>query len=375
MQRRMIHGMVGSLSILAMTAVPARAEPVIGVAVDLTGGDSFQGDQILLGAELAVDTINSQGGILDQEVGIISVDDGCDPEQAVAAATYLVQQRVQLVVGHLCSGASIAAAPIYERAEIVMISPASTNPRLTDEGRANVFRVIGRDDQQGTVAAGFLAADFAQSKIAIVHDGTAYGQGLAEQTKQALNRLGVREAMFGAFDPNAADQTPLTEQLVANGVEVVYVGGDAPEAGLILRQAKDAGLDIQLVSGDAMAAEEFWLVSGDVGEGTRFTFAPDPRANPEASEVVERFRDEGVEPLGYTLHSFAAVQAWAQAARAAGSLETEAVIGALKSGRFDTVLGEIGFDDQGDVEGTETFVWYEWRNGEYVQTDLGGPVN
>ncbi|MEM7024460.1 MAG: branched-chain amino acid ABC transporter substrate-binding protein [Pseudomonadota bacterium] len=364
--KRLIICAAGVLPFLSMTDV-ATGEPTIGVAVDLSGPDSFQGDQILLGAELAVEVVNGGGGVLDQPLAIISVDDGCDPEQAVAAAAYMVDERVDVVIGHLCSGASIAAAPIYEEAGIVMISPSSTNPRLTDDGRANVFRVIGRDDHQGEIGARYLLAEHGRSRIAILHDGTAYGQGLAVETKEELNRLGVEEILFGEYDPTSTDYESLTEQLAADAIEVLYVGGDAPEAALILRQAKEAGIDLQLISGDALATEEFWLVSGEVGEGTRFTFAPDPRGNPSAKEIVERFREEGMEPLGYTLHSFAAVQAWAQAAEAAGSAEVDDVTAALKQGTFDTVLGAIGFDDRGDVEGTESFVWYEWRDGEYVQ--------
>ena len=133
----------------------------------------------------------------------------------------------------------------------------------------------------------------------------------------------------------------------------------------MLRQARLRGYEVQLVSGDALATDEFWMITGPAGEGARMTFFPDPRNNPEAAAVVARFRTQNFDPVGYTLYAYGAVQAWALAVEQAGTLELNAVIAALQSGRFPTVLGEIGFDEKGDVT-TSGFVWYVWKNGEYV---------
>ena len=147
---------------------------------------------------------------------------------------------------------------------------------------------------------------------------------------------------------------------------VLDYGGYAPEAGLIIRQARKAGADLQLVVGDGVASGDFWLVAGAAGEGTLLTAGPDPRNDSAATTIVRRFRDEGYEPEGFTLYAYAAVQAWAQAVEEAGTLDTQAVIEALHADEFDTVLGHIGFDDKGDVRGFEPFVWYVWRAGDYV---------
>ena len=174
--------------------------------------------------------------------------------------------------------------------------------------------------------------------------------------------------MFTAYAPGESDYSGLVEALRNAAAEVLYVGGYPAEAGLILREAAYQGLDLQLVGGDSLTTEEFWLVAGPAGEGAMVTFGPDPRLNPEAGDVVRRFRVQGFEPAGYTLHTYAAVQAWAQAAEAAGTLELSAVIAALRAGRFETVLGSLSFDEKGDVR-APGFVWYVWRGGDYVRVD------
>ena len=343
----------------------ARADLLIGAAGPLTGSNAYVGEQMQQGVEAAVADINAAGGVLGEQLKLLVVDDACDGGQAVAVAGQLAASGVAFVSGHLCSGTSISASEVYEKAGIVQISPASTNPKLTELGRANVFRVCGRDDQQGVVAGAYLAEQWRDEKIAILHDGSVYGQGLAEETRKELNRLGVTEAIFAAYTPGQSEYSGLVAKLRDAGIQVVYVGGYYQEAALIIREARDNGYDLQLVSGDATATDSFWQIAGRAGEGTLFTFFPDARRNPAARDVVERFRELGTEPEGYTLFSYAAVQVWAEAAAKAGSAKLEPVIAALRSQEFDTVLGPISFDAKGDPTKLG-FVWYVWRNGAFV---------
>jgi branched-chain amino acid transport system substrate-binding protein len=344
---------------------PARAEILIGAAGPMTGKLTWIGEQMQRGAEMAVADINAAGGILGQQVRLITADDFCDPEQAVAAAQKLVGDGVVLVVGHYCSGASIPASAVYEAAGILQISPASTNPVLTEQGRANVFRVIGRDDVQGIVAGNYLADHWGDKKIAILHDDTTYGRGLADETKKQLNKRGVTEAIYEAYIPGKNDYSAEITALRAANIAVAYVGGYHAEVALMVRTARDRGYSVQLISGDAMATEEFALIAGPAAEGTLFTFSADPRRNPEAASVVERFRAEGFEPAGYTLLSYGAVQAWAQAVEKVGSVELQKVTALLRDHQFDTVLGRIDFDDKGDLT-DQSWIWYVFRGGEYV---------
>lgn len=346
-------------------AVQAGAEITIGSAGPLSGQERGGGEQLRRGAEMAVADLNARGGVLGQRIRLTVVDDACDPDQAVAVANQLVSERVAMVSGHLCSGSSIPASKVYTKAGIVMISGASTNPKLTDEGGPNVFRVIGRDDQQGVVAGNYLADRWGTKKIAILHDGQIYGKGLADETRRRLSRRGVQAAMYEEYKPGAKDYSALVSKLKEGGIAVAYVGGYATEAALILRQARDQGHDLELVSGDAISNDEFWLITGPAGEGTTFTFGPDPRRNAQAAPVVARFRAAKYEPEGYTLFAYGAIQAWAQAVARAGSLESSKVIAALRSHQFDTVLGKIGFDKKGDVTAT-SWVWYVWTQGKYA---------
>jgi branched-chain amino acid transport system substrate-binding protein len=269
------------------------------------------------------------------------------------------------VVGHYGSGASIPASKVYEAAGVLQISPGSTNPLLTEQGRANVFRVIGRDDAQGVVAGNYLADHWGNKKIAILHDGTTYGRGLADETKKQLNKRGVTDTIYEAYSPAKNDYSVEIAALKDAKVAVVYVGGYHAEVALMVRASHDQGYAVQFISGDALATEEFALIAGPAAEGTLFTFSADARRTPEAAPVVERFRAENFEPAGYTLLSYGAVQAWAQALKEAGSLEVREVIASLRGHSFDTVLGRIDFDDKGDLT-VQSWVWYIWKGGEYV---------
>ena len=356
---------IAAIGMAAASVTCAQAEILIATAGPMTGQYAWFGEQYARGAEMAVDDINAAGGVLGETVRIIIGDDACDPEQAVAVADSLANDGVVFVAGHYCSHSSIPASKVYEQAGILMISPSSTNPKLTDEGGPNVFRVCGRDDLQGTVAGDYLTDHWGDKKIAILHDQTTYGLGLAEETRKRLNERGVAEAMFEAYEPGQRDYSALISKMQSAGIDVFYVGGYSTEAALILRQARLGGYDAQLISGDALATDEFWMITGPAGEGARMTFFPDPRSNPGAAEVVERFRASYFEPVGYTLFAYGAVQVWAQAIEKAGTLELDAVIEALQSHQFDTVLGQISFDEKGDIT-TPGFVWYVWKNGAYV---------
>jgi branched-chain amino acid transport system substrate-binding protein len=354
-----------SIALASFYLVSAQAEILIATAGPFTGTNIFRGEQIQQGAEMAVADINARGGVLGEQVGLLIADDACDPEQAVAVANKLVNDGVVFVAGHVCSHSSIPASRVYQDAGVLMISPASTNPRLTDEGGDNIFRVCGRDDHQGVVAGNYLSDVWGDKNIAIIHDGSTYGKGLTNETLKQLDKRGVKVALQAIYIPGERDYSQLVEKMHAASIDVIYVGGYTAETGLMVLQARDRDYAAQFVSGDALTNEEFWLITGQAGEGTLGTFGPDPRGYQAAASVVARFRDKGFEPSGYTLHTYAAVQAWAQATQKAGSLEVGKVIESLRDEQFDTVLGEISFDDKGDIS-APGYIWYMWKSGKYI---------
>jgi len=354
-----------ALSLVMSTS--AWAEIIIATAGPMTGQYASFGEQMKTGAEQAVADINAAGGVNGEMLKLEVGDDACDPKQAVAVANQFAGEGVVFVAGHFCSGSSIPASSVYADEGIVQISPASTNPKFTDERAGpGIYRVCGRDDQQGEVAGQYLQTNFADAKIAFVHDKTAYGKGLADATMAAYEAAGGKPALYEAYTAGEKDYSALVSKLKQEGVSVLYVGGYHTEAGLMARQAKEQGMELQIVSGDALVTDEYWAITGDAGAGTLMTFSPDPRGYETAAKVVEKLEADGKTTEGYVLYTYAAIQAWADAVKAAGSTDFDAVTKALNDGDFSTVLGDLAFDDKGDVS-LPGYVFYEWKDGKYAQ--------
>ena len=277
---------------------------------------------------------------------------------------------MRVVVGHFCSHSSLLAAGVYEAADVLMITPSSTHPRLTEEGRRNVFRLIGRDDRQGQLAGDFLAEHWADRRIAILHDGSTYGAGLAAETRKRLRQRGVTEALYDTYTPGARDYTALVMRLQRADIDALYIGGYGPDAGRILRTARERGGDLQLIGGDGLGMDEFWLSAGAAGAGTIFTARPDVRELPEAAAVLAEFRARGLGRRPGGIGAYAAVEVWAQAVKRAGALEPAAVAGVLRRGWFATALGPVAFDGKGDLEGAD-WQWQVWASGDYRPLNRG----
>jgi branched-chain amino acid transport system substrate-binding protein len=354
---------------LALAAIApghaAIAEVKIGFANPLSGPFSETGERNRIAVEMAVEDLNAHGGVLGQQVKLVTADDACGTQQAIDAARALVKAGVRFVVGHMCSHSSLLAAGIYETADVLMMTPSSTHPRLTEEGRENVFRLIGRDDDQGRFAGNFLADRFAGKRIAVLHDGSTYGEGLAQEARKQLHERGEKEVIYGYYPPSARDYSEVLEQLRQARVDVLYIGGYGPDAGLILRTAREHSYDLQLVGGDGLDMDGFWSVAGQLGERTIFSDRPDVRDRPDAAALLERFQSRGLGTRTAGLGAYAAVQLWGQVAERAGTFEPDSVARLLRRGRFDTVLGRVAFDRNGDLEGA-AWQWKVWTDGTYV---------
>ena len=368
-----------SLSVLAAVTTaafaftgPAGAQDTLTVATagPMTGQYASFGEQMKRGAEQAVADINAAGGVLGKQLVLEIGDDACDPKQAVAVANDFVSKGVAVVAGHFCSGSSIPASSVYAEEDILQITPASTNPALTEDAQGkgwyNIFRTCGRDDAQGIVAGRFLAEKFKGKNVAILHDKTAYGKGIADETKKNMNASGLKEVMYEAYSAGEKDYSALVSKMKQANIDAFYLGGYHTEGGLIIRQAREQGLQAQMVSEDALVTAEFWSIAGPAGEGTLMTFQPDPRKLDSAKGVVEKFKAAGYDPEGYTLYTYAALQVWKAAAEAAGSTDTKAVADAIRGKTFSTVIGDLTYDDKGDVKDPE-YVWYIWTDGSYKE--------
>jgi branched-chain amino acid transport system substrate-binding protein len=351
----------------ALGATASLADVLIATAGPITGQLAAMGEQYRQGATKAVADINAAGGVMGEKLVLEIGDDACDPKQAVNVANQLASKGVKFVAGHLCSGSSIPASKVYEEEGILQITPASTNPKFTDEGGWNVARVCGRDDAQGAFAGAHLAKAYAGKNVAIVDDKSAYGKGLADETRKAMNAAGLKEVLNESINAGEKDYSALVSKLKDAGVEAVYFGGYHPEAGLILKQMSEQGLNAKMMSGDSMNVAELWSIADKATENLIFTFAPDPRNIPAAAKIVEEFKASGYDPESYTLYTYAAVQMYAAAATATGGWDNKKIAEWLRAGNtVQTVMGDITLDSKGDIK-NPTYVWYAWKDGKYFE--------
>jgi branched-chain amino acid transport system substrate-binding protein len=351
----------------------AEAQVKLGIAGPLTGPNAAFGAQLKNGGDQAVEDINAAGGILGQKITVTYGDDVSDPKQGVSIANKFAADGVKFVLGHFNSGVTMPASEAYQENGILEITPSATNPKITERGLWNVFRTCGRDDQQGAVAGDYIAKNFKGKKVAVVHDKTTYGQGLADETKKAMNAKGIKEVLYEGVNLGEKDFSALVSKIKASGADLVYWGGLHTEGGLIVRQMRDQGVKAPLMGGDGITSDEFASVGGPGVEGTLMTYGPDPRNRPEAKAVLDKFRAKKFEPESYTLYSYAAVQIIKQAAEAAKSLDPKKVADQIKSGqKFKTVIGEISYDKKGDVTRLD-YVMYVWKKnpeGKITYTEI-----
>jgi branched-chain amino acid transport system substrate-binding protein len=357
---------------IALTSAAFAQDITIAVAGPMTGGESAFGRQMKNGAELAVADINAAGGVAGKKLALSVNDDACDPKQARSVAEKIAGAKIPFVAGHFCSSSSIPASEAYADGNVLQITPASTNPLFTERKLWNVARVCGRDDQQGLIAAQYIAKNYKGKNIAILNDKTTYGKGLADETKKALNKAGITEKVNESYNKGDKDFNAIVSRLKKDNIDLVYVGGYHQEAGLILRQMRDQGLKTVLMSGDALADKEYASITGPAGEGTLFTFGPDPRNKPTAKKIVEAFKAKGIDPEGYTLYTYAAMQVWTQAVKKAGTTDAKKVMETIKAGKWDTVLGPIEYDAKGDIKQID-YVVYKWdAKGNYAEFGAKG---
>ena len=339
----------------------ANAQIKMGVAGPITGPNAAFGAQLVQGTTQAVEDINKAGGILGQQITLEQGDDVSDPKQGVSVANKFVGDGVKFTVGHFNSGVTIPASDVYAENGILFITPSATNPKITDRKLWDAFRTCGRDDQQGMLWAELARDKLKGKKIAVVHDKTTYGKGLADAALDNMHKFGVKEVLYEGVNTGEKDYSAIVSKIKESGADYLMWGGLHTEGGLIVRQMRDQGMNTVMISGDGITDSEFAAIGGAGVEGTLMTFGPEPRNNPSAKDAVASFKAKGFDPQGYTLYSYAAVQIIKQAAEKANSLDPKKVAEAMHSGiPFHTVIGDIAFDKKGDRT-TVDYVWYVWK--------------
>jgi len=348
-------------SALLGSAVSAQADVKIGVAGPFSGPLAQFGQMQIDGINMAAKHLNAKGGINGEKIEIVQYDDACEPKQATSVANQAVNDGVMFIIGHLCSSSTLPASDVYEDEGVVMITPASTNPEITERGYEFLFRTVGRDDQQGPFAAQ-VVANTKPKKVAVIHDKSAYGEGLASQVKSTLDSLGVNVVLFEAITPNEADYSPLITKLKSNKIDAMFFGGYDPEMAKIMRQGRESGFNGQFFGGDGVSNSKVVEGAGPAADGL---IATQPKAfdgDPRNAALVAEFKAVGINASDtFVLPTYAATIALAQAIEKAGEFDGDAVIKALRTGTYKTAVGNITWDAKGDIKGGEnTFAAYRW---------------
>jgi len=359
----------GALAVaaIALAATPAFAQIKLGVAGPMTGQNATFGEQLKRGAGMAVDELNAAGGVNGQKIEMDIGDDACDPKQATAVANKLVSDKVVAVIGHYCSGSSIPASDIYKEGKIIQITPASTNVKLTDDafakGNTTVFRTCGRDDVQGVTVGNYILKYHKGAKIAVLHDKSAYGKGVADETVKAMRKGGMREAMYESYNDTDKDFSALINKMKQAKIDMIVLGGYHTSGALLIKQSREQGFGAQLVGFDALETPEFGQLGGAATDGVLMSFPPKAEDDPKNEALVKKFRDAKYNPEGYTLLTYSAVKVWADAATKAKSFDAAAVAAALRAGTYDTPVGKLAFDQKGDIK-DPTYDIYVWKDGK-----------
>jgi ABC-type branched-subunit amino acid transport system substrate-binding protein len=299
-------------------------------------------------------------------------DSPCNPQVAVQAAQKLITDGVVGVVGPYCSGDAIPTSVIFHRAHVPVLDPAATNPTLTEQGFDNIFRTIGRDDEQGGFAAKIMVTKLHATRIAIIHDNTVYAKGLATQTKDALAKYsGTNVVYFDAIVPGSKDFSATLTQVKTLNPQVTYFTGYYSDGGLILKQFVQLGLPGQFMAGDANNDQQFINIAGADAEKALITSAPTPSLIPSAKAFVRQFKSTYHIAAGaYSTYSYDGANILLLAIKKANSTSGSAIIKQLKKIKnFPGITGAISFNAKGDRVQIQ-YIVETVRNGTFVRAKL-----
>jgi branched-chain amino acid transport system substrate-binding protein len=365
-----VAAVVGVFMIVAMAGVGFGADTIkLGVAGPHSGDLASYGIPTVKAAELVVKQVNAKGGVLGKKVELLIEDDVCKPEVATNTATKLVSQKADVVLGHICSGATKAALGIYKDSKIIAMSPSATNPALTQSGDyPNFYRTIASDDAQAKLEVDFALDRLNLKKVAVLHDKGDYGKGLAEFAKAFLEKSGKAEVvLYEGITPGAVDYSAVVQKIKRSGAEAVIFGGYHPEASKIVSQMRKKRMKTIFISDDGVKDDTFIKVAKEYAEGVYATGPKDVSKNPMAVAANQAHKKEyGQDPGAFFLNAYAATLALLNAIEKAGSTDYDALEKALRTEYVDTPLGKIRFDENGDALGVG-FSMYQVRNGVYVE--------
>lgn len=344
----------------AVQAPPPPMAVKLGHAGPLTSGIAHLGKDNENGVRLAVDEANAKGLKLDGKnvrLELIAEDDQADPKVGTTVAQKLVDAKVVGVIGHLNSGVSIPASAIYNQAGIPMISGSSTNPQLTEQGFKTVFRVVGRDDQQGPAIASYLAGEIKPKTVAVIDDATAYGEGLANEVEKTLKASGVKVLPREKGTDKTTDFKAILTKIKGRKPDAVFYGGMDATGGPLLKQGRELGIKAVFAFGDGACTDKMKELAGDAADGMLCSQAglPVQAANKKFLDAYKaKFK---IDPILYAPFTYDAANLIIEAMKKANSPDPAKYLPELAKISYDGASGKIEFDDKGDRKDAEMTIF------------------
>jgi branched-chain amino acid transport system substrate-binding protein len=366
MGKKILIGMFSGLLVAALmvTAAPAKTLK-IGMMGPLTGPYAADGNDIANGAQTAIEVINEAGGIPGyDEIELITQDTACDPKQAVAAANNLINDEVIGVVGAYCSSSTIPASETLAEEDILMLTPASTNEKVTDRGLPYMFRVCGRDDDQAPAAVRFMKEGLGAKTVFIVDDKTTYSQGLADGVNRSSKEMGIEVLAHEHVNQGDKDFSAVLTKVKASGADVLYMSLQNHSSGSLMAiQAQRMGLDTNILSQDAMFHPNFINVAKEAAEGVYVTFGFTDESTPAYKEFADKYTAEHGQVGAYAIYSYDAATVLLNAIKNAGSVEPAKIKDEIMKMDFQGASKQIKFNEKGDSG--STYIAYKIEGGEY----------
>lgn len=353
---------LGMAAGMMMSSVASAETIKFVIAGPFTGALTQYGEMVKQGVDTAVEQLNADGGVLGKKIEVVVMDDACEPKQGPVVANRIVNDGHHYVIGHVCSGATIAAADIYNDEGVIMISPSATAPAVTDgKNYETIFRTIGRDDQQGPAAAEVIINQIKPQKVAVLHDKQSYGQGIATAVKNDLEKAGIEVVLFEGINAGDSDYSAVITKLKGSGAEFIYYGGYHPEMGLLLRQGAEQDLGITFMGPEGVGNPDINAIAGDAVEGMLVTLPADFTQDPDNEALVKAFRDKGRDPGGaFQMTAYSAAISIADGIKNVGEDDPIAVAEYLHGNEVKTPIGVISWNEQGDLNEFK-FDVFEWH--------------
>lgn len=367
-------GVMALAAVALASCQPKEKQVKIALAIPLTGDIASLGQGIRRAVEMAIDEAN-QSGKLPYKIGFEAFDDRSDPKEAVSVANRIVADSSFIgVIGHFNSGCSIPASRIYAQAGLPMITPASSNPELTNQQlspqwtyKKSVFRMNTTDNVQGAVGADFLTKTLGLKKIGIIHDKTSYGQGVAEEFKKRVEENGATVTSFEGLQIGDRDFRSLLTRVKGTQPDAIYFGGMFSEGGILVRQARDVGFKGPFLGPEANYDPSFIKVAGPAAEGAYVTFlGSPPELLASAADFVARYRQRypDAELKSYDHYGYETASLLIQSLQQVGA-DRAKIIDALHATTFQGALGSTAFDEKGDTL-NKTITLFRVQNGQFA---------